>query len=294
MVKKISYLLIMFALFIGFNNIVNAQESNYTIDFSRKGSIDITLHEDVKDTYVEGAEITIYHVADIYNKNSNLAHKFTEQFSGCEVSLEDINKDGLHKELEKCITEETTGISDFTDENGNVVFEDLSLGLYLVKQTNKVEGYSVIDTFIANIPVTIDNSWTYDIVAEPKTEIIRLMDVIVEKKWDIQNSRSTPESVVIELLKNGEVIDEITLSKENNWTHTWIQITESDEYSVREKVVPEGYTVTYRQEGNKFIVTNIRSLVDTGQNNIIGIILGSLGFILVIVGVIYDKRKKYE
>ena len=78
MVKKISYLLIMFALFIGFNNIVNAQESNYTIDFSRKGSIDITLHEEAKDTYVEGAEITIYHVADIYNNNNNLDHKFTE------------------------------------------------------------------------------------------------------------------------------------------------------------------------------------------------------------------------
>lgn len=294
MVKKISYLLIMFALFIGFNNIVNAQESNYTIDFSRKGSIEITLHEETRDSYVEGAEITIYHIADIYNKNNNLAHKFTEQFSGCEVSLEDINKDGLHKELEKCITEETTGISDFTDENGKVVFDDLSLGLYLVKQTNKVEGYSVIDTFIANIPVVIDNSWTYDIVAEPKTEIIRLMDVIVEKKWDIQNSRSTPKSVVIELLKNEEVIDEITLSNENNWTHTWTQIIESDEYSVREKVVPEGYTVTYRQEGNKFIVTNIRTLVNTGQNNIISIILGSIGLILIIVGVIYDKRKKCE
>ena len=109
MVKKISYLFIIFTLFIGFNFSVNA-ETNYTVDFERKGSIDITLHETIKDSYVEGAEITIYHVADIYNKNSNLAHKFTEQFSGCEVSLEDINKDGLHKELESCITEETTGI----------------------------------------------------------------------------------------------------------------------------------------------------------------------------------------
>ena len=120
------------------------------------------------------------------------------------------------------------------------------------------------------------------------------MDVIVEKKWDIQNSRSTPESVVIELLKSGEVIDEITLSNENNWTHTWIQITESDEYSVREKVVPEGYTVTYRQEGNKFIVTNIRSLVDTGQNYIVWLLLGTVGLGLVIFGVIYDKKSKYE
>ena len=294
MIKKISYLLIIFTLFFGFNNFVNAEELNYTVDFTRKGSIDITLYEESGNSYISGAEITIYHIADIYDKNGNMAHKYTEQFSTCEVSLDDINKEGLHTDLEKCISSNSTGIAKLTDENGNVKFNDLSLGLYLVKQTNKVNGYSVVDTFIANIPVVLNNSWTYDIVAEPKTEIIRLMDVIVEKKWDIQNSKSTPESVIIELIKDNEVIDEITLNNENNWTYTWFQITESDEYSVREKVVPEGYTVSYRQEGNKFIVTNIRTLVDTGQNNIISIILGGLGIILIIVGVIYDTRKKYE
>lgn len=294
MIKKISYLLIIFTLFFGFNNFVNAEELNYTVDFTKKGSIDITLYEESGDSYISGAEITIYHIADIYDKNGNMAHKYTKQFSTCEVSLDDINKEELHTDLEKCISSNSTGIAKLTDENGNVKFNDLSLGLYLVKQTNKVNGYSVVDTFIANIPVVLNNSWTYDIVAEPKTEIIRLMDVIVEKKWDIQNSKSTPESVIIELIKDNEVIDEVTLNNENNWTYTWFQITESDEYSVREKVVPEGYTVSYRQEGNKFIVTNIRTLVDTGQNNIISIILGGLGLILIIVGVIYDTRKKYE
>lgn len=294
MVKRFSYLLIIFALFIGFNNMVYAKEMNYTVDFARKGSIDITLHEQTKDTYVEGAEITIYQIADAYNESGNLAYKYTEQFSDCEISLKDITKEGFYKEIEKCINEDSIGIVDYTNENGNVTFTDLPLGLYLIKQTNKVDGYSTIDSFIAHIPVTIDNSWTYDIVSNPKTEIIRLMDIIVEKKWDIQNSRSTPISIIIQLLKGEEVIDEVTLSEENKWTHTWFQIEESDEYSVREKVVPEGYTVTYRQEGNTFVVTNIRTLVDTGQNHISSIILGSLGLILIIIGVIYEKRKKYE
>lgn len=294
MVKRFSYLLIIFALFIGFNNMVYAKEMNYTVDFARKGSIDITLHEQTKDTYVEGAEITIYQIADAYNENGNLAYKYTEQFSDCEISLKDITKEGFYKEIEKCINEDSIGIVDYTNENGNVTFTDLPLGLYLIKQTNKVDGYSTIDSFIAHIPVTIDNSWTYDIISNPKTEIIRLMDIIVEKKWDIQNSRSTPISIIIQLLKGEEVIDEVTLSEENKWTHTWFQIEESDEYSVREKVVPEGYTVTYRQEGNTFVVTNIRTLVDTGQNHISSIILGSLGLILIIIGVIYEKRKKYE
>ena len=84
------------------------------------------------------------------------------------------------------------------------------------------------------------------------------------------------------------------MTKENNWTYTWSQIDESDEYSVREKVVPHGYAVTYRQEENKFIVTNIRALGGTGQEHIIWLILGTLGFILVIFGVMYDRKNKYE
>ena len=293
MVKKISYLFIIFTLFIGFNFSVNA-ETNYTVDFERKGSIDITLHETIKDSYVEGAEITIYHVADIYSNNSNLAHKYTEQFNHCEASLDDVTEDDFLEEVSKCIKEDSEGIVDYTDENGNVVFDELPLGLYLVKQTNKVDGYSIIDTFMAHIPVTIDNSWTYDIVAEPKTEIIRLMDVIVEKLWDVEEGVVLPESIIIELLKGEEVIDEVTLTEEDKWTYTWVQIDESDEYSVREKVVPHGYSVTYRQEGNKFIVTNIRALGGTGQEHIIWFLLGSLGFILVIFGVIYDRKNKYE
>ena len=292
MVKKVSYLLVMFALFFGFNSMVYAMD--YTVDFTRKGSIDITLHENVGDSYIEGAEITIYHVAEAYNKDSNLAHKYTEQFSSCEASLDDINDEDFLKDVSKCIKEDSVGITRYTDELGNVVFDELSLGLYLVKQTNKVDGYSVIDSFLAHIPVTIENSWTYDIVAEPKTEIMRLMDVIVEKVWDVEEGIALPENIIIELLKGEEVIDEVTLTEENKWTYTWVQIDESDEYSVREKVVPHGYAVTYRQEGNKFIVTNIRALGGTGQEHIIWLILGVSGLILVIFGVMYDRKNKYE
>ena len=292
MLKRINYVFIIITLFFGFITMVDAKES--IADFSKKGSLEIILHEEEEDTYVEGAEITIYQIADAYNEGIKFSFKYTDQFSACEASLEDMTKDGLTEDIAKCIKEDSIGITEVTNEEGKVKFDELPLGLYFVKQTNKVKGYSNIESFLVHTPTSIDNSWTYDIVATPKTEITRLMDVIVEKVWDVEEGVVLPESIIIELLKDGEVIDEVTLTEEDKWTYTWVQIDESDEYSVREKVVPHGYSVTYRQEGNKFIVTNIRALGGTGQEHIIWLLLGSLGFILVIFGVIYDRKNKYE
>lgn len=290
-----NYLFLFITLFAIGNNVVYADTNDHIVDFNRKGKFEVTLKDFDETNRIEGAEISLYHVASVTSENNRLVYEFTDDFTECDADLGDLTNETLTDDIKQCITENVEAVQvKTTDENGVVVFNDLELGLYFVKQTNKVLGYSIIDPFLINLPKEEDNKWTYEIKAEPKTDIIRLMDVIVEKKWDIQNSKSTPESVIIELLKGNEVVDTVVLNDENNWTHTWIQIEESDEYSVKEKVVPEGYTVTYRQEGNKFIVTNIRTLVDTGQNYLIWFILGSLGLMLVIFGVIYDKKSKYE
>lgn len=292
-IKK--YLFLFITLLLIGNNVVYADTNDHIVDFSRKGKFEVTLKDFDETNRIEGAEISLFHVASVSSQNNRLVYEFTEDFTECDADLSDLTKEGLTDDIKQCITEDMEPVQkQITDSEGVAVFEELELGLYLVKQTNKVVGYSQIDPFLINFPKEVDNKWTYEIEAEPKTDIIRLMDVIVEKKWDIQNSKSTPESVIIELLKGQEVIDEVVLNNENQWTHTWSQIEESDEYSVREKVVPTGYTVTYRQEGNKFIVTNIRTLVDTGQNYLVWLLLGTIGLGLVIFGVIYDKKSKYE
>ena len=293
--KVIKYILLAITLFFTGNNIVYANTSDHIVDFSKKGTFEVVLKDFDETNKIEGAEIALYHVATVTSKNNKLVYTYTDSFKDCNGDLSDLTNSTLTTDIKQCVTEETeVSQKQTTNKDGVAVFENLELGLYLVKQTNKVLGYSDIDPFLIKFPKEEDNKWVYDIKAEPKTDILRLMDVIVEKKWDIQNSSSTPESVVIELLKGTEIIDEVTLNKDNNWSHTWHQIEESDEYSVREKVVPEGYTVTYRQEGNKFIVTNIKTLFNTGQNYFICFVLGSLGLVLVVFGIIYDKRKKYE
>ena len=207
--------------------------------------------------------------------------------------MSNLNKDNLQEEIEKCITEEISNKKAITDKNGIVKFENLDLGLYLVKETNQVEGYSNIDSFLVNIPIVEENKYIYDIKANPKTEIYQVIDLEVVKVWNTTD-KNIPKDITIELYDGKKIIDTVTLNKDNNWTYTWKRIAKSDEYQVKEKNVPDGYTDTYRQEGNKFIVTNTKTLVQTGTNMVLIEILALSGIILVITGYIIKRKGIYE
>ena len=287
--KRINYLLVIITLFFGFMINVDAKENN-TVDFSRKGSIEVTLHEMSEDTYVEGAEITIYKIADAYLDGVNLAFKYTDELSSCSVSLDDLTIDDLSKKITLCVKPESVGTSLITNDFGTVIFNDLDLGLYLVSQTNKVEGYSNIDSFLVQIPKVIDNSWTYDIIANPKTDIYKEIDLVVNKVWNT-DSNKLPEKVEIELLLDGEVIDTVILNSTNKWTHTFKNLEKSDKYSVREINIPKGYKVSYTNNEYIFTVTNTDTLANTGQLFYSIIILAIFGLIFILLGVIEIKKE---
>lgn len=59
---------------------------------------------------------------------------------------------------------------------------------------------------------------------------------------------TTPRpDVTVQLLQNGEVIDEVILNDANNWKNTWSELVTNDEsgkkfiYTVDEINVPTGY-----------------------------------------------------
>ena len=282
MSKLIKYLSLFIIMFFISTDKVTA--SNHLIDLNKKGTINVTLKE-ANDKKIPNVEISIYHIKSVSIKDNRVVYTYNENIQDCKEDLND-----LTSVINKCIINIEPLQSKLTNNEGQVKFEDLDLGLYLVKQTNEIKGYSSIEEFLVNIPQDIDNKWVYDIEALPKTDITRLMDIIVEKKWNVIDNENTPNYVTIELLKNNLVIDTVTLNKDNNWTHIWKQIEESDEYSVKEINIPKEYTPTYRQEGNKFIVTNTKTLVQTGQNTLIIELLIIIGLGLITIGIIYDKR----
>lgn len=286
--KKIKGIILMFVML--FMSSVSVYAENNIVDFSRKGTIDITLSEE-EDIKVSGAEITIYKVADAGVNNSNLEFVYDDTLSTCK---EDLGKGNITNEVVTCVTSsDLVSYSGVTDEEGRVHFDNLDLGLYLVSQTNQVEGYSKVSPFTVMIPQVQDNSWIYEIEATPKVDIIRLFDLTVKKVWNVSSDVDIPNEVTVELFKGEEVVDKVTLNEENDWTYTFRQIEMSDDYSVREVSV-DGYTATYREEGNTFIVTNTKSLVQTGRSIYVVPILALSGLFFIVVGIMLEKRKKYE
>lgn len=288
--KKLSILLLMLFTFCANILSVNA------LDFTKKGSIEITLIEKEEQTKINGAELTIYKIADAKEENHNLVFEYVNELSDCKVSLDNLDNDNISEEINKCLNDSIKGISLVT-EDGKVNFEDLDLGLYLVKQTNKVEGYSVITPYLVMIPRVINDEWTYNVTSKPKTDIIRVIDLKVTKVWNKANSNinssiNLPKEIEIELSKNGEVIDTVKLNSANNWEYTWKDLEKSDMYNVREVNVPKGYTVTYQKEGNLFIVTNTTSLVQTGNMPWLVEIIGGIGLIFIVISLIYNKNEQ--
>lgn len=67
------------------------------------------------------------------------------------------------------------------------------------------------------------------------------ISVTVHKKWANDDESIRPEAIEVNLLRNGEVFDTVTVAKEDNWSYTWNDLDFIDEWTVQEIAV-EDYT----------------------------------------------------
>ncbi len=285
--KIIKSLILIFCIFFGVTLKLNADN---IIDFDKKGNIKVTLIENSENVVVEGAEITIYKVADATEYNNNLKFEYVDEIKSCDFNLEDLENSNATSEILKCITKDVLSITKSTNDKGIVTFDNLDLGLYIVTQSNKVEGFSVIDSFLVMIPNVIDNEWIYDISALPKTDIYKVMDLIINKVWNTVNE-NLPHEILVNLYKNDEVIETVVLNEENNWSYTFEDIEASDEYYIKEVNVPKGYIDSYQIVDNVFTIINSDKLPQTGQIFYPIVFLIISGVIFILIGIIILKRE---
>ncbi len=287
--KFLSAIFIIFVLFCLSTPVLAAGES--VIDWTKTGSVSVTLKDG--DAAVSGAEITLYKVADAGNRNSNLHFTFTDAFAdfgGTPEKLQDAA--AIWRLADYTAEQNVNGQTLRTDGNGFLCFENLSLGLYLAVQSGSVQGYSDCSPFLVSLPTESDNEWMYDIDATPKTDVVRLIDITVQKAWN-DNGKDRPESVTVQLLRNDTVIDTVSLNEQNGWCYTWADQPKSDMYSVKEINIPKGYTATYQQNGFTFTVTNTSTLIQTGQLKWPIPVLAGAGLLLFAGGwILYSKGKR--
>ena len=95
-------------------------------------------------------------------------------------------------------------------------------------------------------------------------------DLIVRKAWNDANDaqKLRPQSVTVDVTRNGQTITTLTLNAANRWTQTLTQLPmvddngEAYDYDVVENDVPEGYTASVVTRGTTFTVINTHRIDD--------------------------------
>lgn len=143
-----------------------------------------------------------------------------------------------------------------TDAQGKLSFEGLEAGLYLVVGQNaELDGVRyVISPSLVALPA---NGQTQCVIL-PKSEATNgeTTEIVVYKKWVDANSANRPLEVTVQLIGDGEIVDEVKLNKENGWQYRWKNLDGRVAWRVIENPVPDGYLPSYSEEGNLIVITN--------------------------------------
>lgn len=167
--------------------------------------------------------------------------------------------------------------SDKTDSNGRVFFQNLQPGLYLVRgvTAENDQGSCRFESCMIFLPTPrSDGSLDYDLEVKPKGTFTPDPDdpdypiepdeqeevpYKVVKLWkDSGYSAQRPDSVTVEIYKNGILQKTVILNADNNWTYTWNAPVNDDVWMVVERNGAENYTVRITSKGNTFTITNSR------------------------------------
>ena len=143
-----------------------------------------------------------------------------------------------------------------TNNSGYAAFLGLSRGLYLVAG----QPCKIGDTLYQTQPQLI--AVTEDLILEAKCEAqedpTEPQTLSVLKKWsDTGYESKRPKTLTVSLVRDGSVVETVTLDAAGNWRHTWENLEPGWQWSVVEEC-PKDYTVTMQREGDTFLLTNTR------------------------------------
>lgn len=148
-----------------------------------------------------------------------------------------------------------------TDASGAAVFPDLELGLYLVtSETIECDGaVCAQEPALVSVPMEDEyGAWSYDVACVLKFEKSPMESVSLRavKLWLDDDGGARPQSVEVQLVGNGKVVDTRTLSAEDGWRCSWDDLDPEVAWNVVEAEVPEGYAGTVHRSGDTFVVEN--------------------------------------
>ena len=167
MIRKTFVAVLLIALFTCSAITAQAHEA---VDMTRD---DCTLTIEMKyaGKPVVGGTLTLHRVGDIVESNGNFGFKWKDELN-CTVGMDNFESDETAANISECVSRQRLdGTTITVDSNGEVVFNDLEVGLYLVRQKLASPGFSTIKPFLISLPQWDDNHYIYSVTAIAKTEM---------------------------------------------------------------------------------------------------------------------------
>lgn len=238
---------------------------------------DVTLSIKYQDTSASlvGAEFSIYRVADV-DPNEIAGFTLTGGFEDSQVSVDNLDSSGWRNAANLLtsfvqIYELPALDSGVTDAEGSLTFPcnqgiAMKPGLYLVigQKHTQDDTLFTAEPFLVALPALneADNVWDYHTTVTPKITAKPIEpDITVDRKvikvWEDEGfAHNRPEQVTVVLLCDGAVFDTAILREANEWTHRWEGLDGACAWTIAELDAPNGYSVSIRQEGITFVITN--------------------------------------
>lgn len=195
-----------------------------------------------------------------------------------------------------------------TDQDGQILFPDLEPGLYLITSGyGEQDGWQYFfDSALVALPGLDEHGlWQYAVTVTPKPGILPPVTPDETVEWKVlklwKGGTSRPNSVKVEIFRDGKSQKTVTLSESNHWSYSWTAPKYGADWSVVERNIPKGYTMTLEQRGTSFVLTNQyqdSTYIDgpkTGDTSHILFYTGLMytsGILLVLLGLAGKRKQK--
>ncbi len=258
--KKIFVIVLCLLFFTLFLPKVSAKT---LVDLDKKANLKI---EYLKNKSVAGVEFKLFKIANIDEK---LKYSFTDEFKSYGMYLCPENEENL-SECASALAAYAkrdkikATLLDKTTEDNTVAFNNIDVGMYLVTAENVNLDNRIYrhKPNIVILPNVLNERAVYNLFEHSnytfsemnKEEKIYRKALLV---WeDKGNEESRPESIEVQVLRDGTLYSSVKISAQNNWRYSWGPLSNSHEWTIIQKDVPRDYIFTMDRKGRTFVLKN--------------------------------------
>ena len=152
------------------------------------------------------------------------------------------------------------------DKTAEPIFEgapNAAFGAVELGRVNKGETAAL--TVELEVPIELGIEYMYRVGEVDwvfTVEAFRETQLTVRKVWDDGNYYGRPDSVKVNLLRDGQTVESVELTAETGWVHTFDKLDADYTWTVEEETAIPGYDAPkYTVNGNEWVIVNSRPWV---------------------------------